>query len=874
MPEPSLQPGTVLAERYRIERQLGQGGMATVFLAEDLKLERQVALKVLRPELGLVLGSERFLAEVKITARLDHPHILTLIDSGNVDGLLYYVLPYVRGESLRDLLDRESQLSVEQSLTIAKHVASALDYAHRNGIVHRDIKPENILLQEGEAMLADFGIALAVQESGGGRLTETGLSLGTPFYMSPEQATGERNLDARSDLYSLASVLYEMLVGEPPMTGKTTQAVIAKLLAEPAMHIRTVRPNVPEAVDAAVARALSKVPADRFASVTEFVRALDAKPMASTASTAAAMAAPPTVNRNRKPMVIGAATAVVVIGVVGSLAARGTFSPKDTSATLRDRAQLTFSGNVSGPALSYDGKQLAFATRSCKAADCRYAIEVQDVGSTNSRKVLEGANSVYGLTWSEDRRNLLMAGTISGRYGSYLVSTLGGTARFVAPSAASFYAGGDSLLIGSTEANVNEFVVRVAGLDGTVRDSVRVPGPGTSLASLVPIPGSTRFVALVIQGAHGLWQVVSRDGKVSDKLLNSCTCGAVASRDALWMTRAGPTAAEAVVRVALDPPSGKFAAHQDTIYSGRFTNLSVTDDGAKMAVDDGSYSYTVFAATVSDLLKGTGGGLTTPLMQASNNVNAIVSPDGSRLLLRRSVPQAKGSDELRFSIMPFGGGAEAPLSLEGNVRGVLWVDSVTVGVHSLTPTGSRFARVDIRTGALTNALAVKDSVFNGVAPIADGWAYIPSSGDRIVIEQKGQRREIKKPAWYLGLTGLSASLDGSQLLMQGWNASTADTMRISVVSTSGETPVAWWQSFAETGASRWLSDGSVLFFVWSGTDAVTLHKVRGPGQETSLGQVAHIATTVSTSADAQRATIMSRESRGDAWIYTVVKPQK
>jgi serine/threonine-protein kinase len=188
----------ILTDRYRIERQLGAGGMATVYLAHDLKLGREVALKVLRPELGAVLGNERFLAEVKITARLDHPHILTLIDSGSAGGLLYYVLPYVRGESLRDLLNREQQLSLEQALAITKQVGSALDYAHRKGVVHRDIKPENILLQEGEAMLADFGIALAVQESGGSRLTETGLSLGTPHYMSPEQATGDRNVDARA----------------------------------------------------------------------------------------------------------------------------------------------------------------------------------------------------------------------------------------------------------------------------------------------------------------------------------------------------------------------------------------------------------------------------------------------------------------------------------------------------------------------------------------------------------------------------------------------------------------------------------------------------------------------------------------------------
>ncbi|HEY5219896.1 MAG TPA: serine/threonine-protein kinase, partial [Gemmatimonadaceae bacterium] len=216
MPETSNIP-TALSDRYVIEREIGSGGMAVVYLAHDKKLEREVALKVLRPELGAVLGAERFLTEIKISARLDHPHILTLIDSGDAGGLLYYVLPYVRGETLREKLNREHQLGIAEAIAITKQVASALDYAHRQGLVHRDIKPENILLQEGEAMLTDFGIALAVKEAGGNRLTQTGLSLGTPQYMSPEQATGDRGIDARSDVYSLAAVLYEMLAGEPPV---------------------------------------------------------------------------------------------------------------------------------------------------------------------------------------------------------------------------------------------------------------------------------------------------------------------------------------------------------------------------------------------------------------------------------------------------------------------------------------------------------------------------------------------------------------------------------------------------------------------------------------------------------------------------------
>ena len=261
---------TALQDRYRLERELGQGGMATVYLARDLRHDRDVALKVLRPELAAVLGRERFLTEIRLTAKLDHPHILTLIDSGESNGFLWYVLPFVRGESLRHRLERERQLGVSEAVAIAGDIAGALEYAHQRGVIHRDVKPENILLHEGEAMLADFGIALALREAGGERLTETGLSVGTPQYMSPEQATAERRLDARTDIYSLGAVVYEMLAGEPPFTGATGQAVIAKLMTVPPTPLRAVRDAVPEHIDAAITRALAKVPADRFPTAAAF----------------------------------------------------------------------------------------------------------------------------------------------------------------------------------------------------------------------------------------------------------------------------------------------------------------------------------------------------------------------------------------------------------------------------------------------------------------------------------------------------------------------------------------------------------------------------------------------------------------------------
>ena len=219
-----------LADRYRIERELGQGGMATVYLAHDLKHDRKVAIKVLRPELAAVIGADRFLSEIRTTANLQHPHILPLFDSGAADSFLFYVMPFIEGESLRDRFSWEKQLSITDAVRIATEVASALDYAHRHNVIHRDIKPENILLHDGRALVADFGIALAASKAGGSRMTETGMSLGTPAYMSPEQAMGEREITARSDVYALGSVTYEMLVGEPPFTGPTAQSIVAKVM--------------------------------------------------------------------------------------------------------------------------------------------------------------------------------------------------------------------------------------------------------------------------------------------------------------------------------------------------------------------------------------------------------------------------------------------------------------------------------------------------------------------------------------------------------------------------------------------------------------------------------------------------------------------
>jgi serine/threonine-protein kinase len=318
MPEVTEQLKTALADRYVIERELGAGGMATVYLAHDVKHNRKVALKVLRPELAAVIGAERFLKEIEVTANLQHPHILPLHDSGEAGSFLYYVMPFVEGETLRDKMSREKQLGIEDAIEITRAVAGALDYAHRHDVIHRDIKPENVLLHDGQAQVADFGIALAVSEAGGARLTETGLSIGTPHYMSPEQAMGDRELDARSDVYSLGAMLYEMLAGDPPYTGSTAQAIVAKVITEKAPSVTTHRDTVPPHTAAAIQKALAKLPADRFGSASSFAEALVTPgALHSVAATAAAVAPKPPRMFSAKQ--VTALTCVAAVAVVLAL---------------------------------------------------------------------------------------------------------------------------------------------------------------------------------------------------------------------------------------------------------------------------------------------------------------------------------------------------------------------------------------------------------------------------------------------------------------------------------------------------------------------------------------------------------------------------
>jgi hypothetical protein len=862
----------LLAGRYRVDREIGAGGMAIVYVARDLKHDREVALKVLRADLSAVIGAERFLEEVRITAKLDHPHILTLIDSGEADGFLFYVLPYVRGESLRAKLAREGQLSIEDALSITRQVASALDYAHQQGVVHRDIKPENILLHEGEAALADFGIALAVTEAGGHRLTETGISLGTPQYMSPEQATGDRALDGRSDIYSLATLLYEMLAGEPPVTGSTAQAILAKLLTERPTKLRVLRDTVPDGVEHAVEKALSKAPADRFSTAGAFARALDA------AVASSAAVAPRRLSTGAILAVLGIAAIVVLAallmrGKIGGLRRLG--------ATLRDRTQITFTGHVTIPAISADGRTLAYRTTNCRPTGCTFGIALQDVGGAGTRQLFDGASAINQIEWSPDGRNLLLNATINPFHGAYLLSTLSGTPRLVAYEA-TFFAGGDSLLTQTAlEADSKRDIwVRVSGLDGVAHDSIRVADAGDWWMFSKALPGSNRIVVGVQHQSRLVLRVIERDGRVRSRntLGRERPHGAVgASADAFWISLGEPGTSRhySVVRIPFDATSGRLSSTADTLYTGAHTGFSVTADGRILVLDEGSIELGLWGLDVSEAVRGV-----FPeqkrLGRSTSALNVRLSPDGKRVLIGRDAGAAGAFR--RWSTIPFSGGADTPLALAGETMDAVWSDSATVATRERTPTGGRFALVDVRTGAVREPFVAQDSALRDSRSYSNvpggGWAWVGQGGGDVRVQLPGEAspRRIVLPAWYMSAIAVEASRGGRHVAFGGWQAPIAESLGVSVISLADGAVTPWLTTFGEAGDLHRLKDGTFLLLLRDTPGTYSLHHLLGPGRSEKLGTIPRTVSSLSVSEDLKRAAVVVRDYHGDAWMSRVVRP--
>ena len=509
------QLNTALAGRYAIDHLVGEGGMATVYVARDVRHNRKVALKVLKPDLGAIVGVDRFLAEIQVTANLQHPNLLPLFDSGAADSLLFYVMPFVEGESLRARLDREKQLPVDDAIRIATAIASALDYAHRQGVIHRDLKPENILLHDGNPLVADFGIALAVSNAGGSRITQTGLSLGTPMYMSPEQATGDRAIDARTDVYSLGAVTYEMLTGEPPHTGSTSQAIIARVLTERPRSIRASRASVPAHVEATVEKALEKLPADRWPTAREFSEALSGARAVLAAPTdvarpAAAPPAAPASRRVRVREVVAWILAASGIAAAAYLVTRHEPAPVPARliAELPDSVRVLPASPFTHVAISRDGRRLAVVGVAGSGVTMIYARGLDDPVFTPVRGS-EGAGSV-ALTPDGE----WVAFTVRpGR--SFKLPISGGTPQLVADSA-TYPSWGESGEIVFRDLGA----VMIAPADGTKPRRLAMLDSSDAGGDDAPslLPGGRDVLASQSAGGAGrkLVLVSTSDGHVTD----------------------------------------------------------------------------------------------------------------------------------------------------------------------------------------------------------------------------------------------------------------------------------------------------------------------------------------------------------------------
>jgi serine/threonine protein kinase/Tol biopolymer transport system component len=515
MSDPRIQLQAALGDRYVVERELGEGGMARVYLAEDSRHGRKVAVKVLRPDLAAVIGAERFLKEIQLTAALQHPHILPLHDSGAAGDLLFYVMPYVEGETLRARISREKQLGVAEAVEIARQVAAALDYAHRQGVVHRDIKPENIMIHDRQALVADFGIALAMRSAGGSRLTETGMSLGTPQYMSPEQALGDRDLDARSDIYSLGVTVYEMLAGDPPYTGSTAQAIVAKVITARIAPVTTHRETVPPNVAAAVQVALARLPADRFLTAAEFAEALT-----NPGFTVARAGEPSWLGTNaRSPRYFGLLAAAVVGGLILGVVLRpsGSRPAPVTRSSLRFPAEqapinnpwATLTVAPDGSWIGYVGAQGSDSGQSQLWVKARGRLEAAP---------LQGTSGAWTPAASPDGRWIAFAISTPGSTQLRKIPVAGGPAVTLADSVRGTdlvtVTWGDDGMI--TYLDQRSRLRRVSG-EGGPSEVAWTPPEGKTTGLITPLPGGRGLLVAVgdagFRQPDGVWLLDLRSGE-------------------------------------------------------------------------------------------------------------------------------------------------------------------------------------------------------------------------------------------------------------------------------------------------------------------------------------------------------------------------
>ena len=873
-----------LADRYRIERELGQGGMATVYLAQDIRHERQVAIKVLREDLSASLGPGRFLREIKIAAQLQHPHILPLLESGEAGGLLFFVMPYIKGQSLRERLAREGELPVHEAVRLLAEVVDALVEAHGHGVVHRDIKPDNVMLSGRHALVTDFGVAKAISEATGrNTITTLGVAVGTPAYMSPEQAAADPHVDHRSDIYSVGVMAYEMLSGAPPFTGSTPQQVLAAHVTEEPVSVAKRRPAIPPALEQVVMRCLAKRPADRFQTAGELLAALEPLATPSTGITptqtrpVAAWSRPVASRRWLLPAGVILIAALLAV-IAWSLAHRARSGDVLVNAP---RVQATFSGTVDAGALSPDGQRVAFAEQECDSAGrCTMSLVVQDVGGVGRLRAASGLAGLYDVKWSPSGRELLaMATSADGMFGNFSVPSLGGVAPRFINAAESFYFGsGDSVLV-ATEFGPGQlgfFAMHL--LNRQSGDTMRFARLGLGTGGWVPSYDGRQIAATARNAAGAVYLVViDRQGRVLDSLAQPRGVRPIGwSRD------------RHLVLQVTDTVSPEFSAVVDRLVSadGRIGREQRTLVPAQLMSMPGVSSAGVYYLAGPDesvLYEATRPAVLSPdlalrrVTSTTARLTMLMAGDGASHLVLRTprvdVAQAVG----QLSIVPFGGGPERPLT--AGIRGVIAMSRTVkadamVVIHRDGPS-ARITSFDLASGRSTELGTIPDTTaMVALEVLRDGslaW-FDPSDSNSVirVREASGVRRTIALPNISTEL--LEDSYFGNGIVGWGWTKPGYDTLVVFHVAPGASSARVLLRTVQENvNGMHWLPDGTIEIIFGETSHSSAIYQL--DPRSLALRRVAPIRladiTAASFSIDGLRMNMRTNETHRDLWVAKV-----
>jgi eukaryotic-like serine/threonine-protein kinase len=828
---PAARLSAALADRYTIERELGQGGMATVYLAQDLKHDRQVAIKVLKPELAAVLGAERFVQEIKTTAALSHPHILPLFDSGSADGQLYYVMPYIEGETVRERLNRETQFGTDEAVKITTEVADALDYAHRHGVIHRDIKPENILLHDGRPMVMDFGIALAVSAAAGGRMTETGLSLGTPHYMSPEQATADKEITGRSDIYSLASVLYEMLTGNPPHVGSSAQQVIMKIVAEEAQPVTKFRKNVPPNVAAAIAEALEKLPADRFATAKEFVDALENPAFRhgtlESAGSGAVMAGAGAGWKSRATLF---PTIVAMLLLIAALWGwfRPVAAPRPVSRQAIDLGP-TLPGMIGqGAAIAPDGSAIVYTDTVGGRK-----LWIKERGQVDPRPLADLAQLAGGLApgpaFSPDGRWIIYSD------GGFMRVARDGGAPTVVSDSASAMGGAwlDNGTIVFVHRNADVLFRTEAGGGPTVR--LKTDSLAGLINRIAPVPGANAVLLNLIGGPDGGTEVAVdlATGAVHPLIRGATGAWIVPGGDLVYARLDGGLYAAPFDRgkLALAGPSVSLLSGVQTV--GALSDAVLGRDGTLLYVR-GSATGATFA--VAELVSVPRDGSAPVRLDSAWNAPVAVSgglalsPDGSKLALSVT-DSATGRQDLVVVHLPNGPATRLPYQGLLNIRPSWSVDSRKILYIVANPAQLWERDADGSGRAIQVAVPEKRPIFDALWSPDGKWIVyrtddaVAGNGDILAARTSGDSAPVPLAATDADETGPALSPDGRWL---AYTSSTTGRFEIYVRpfpdAQNGLTQVS-----SDGGTEpQWAHDGKSLFYRNGAGEMIAVDVTPGP----------------------------------------------